>query len=106
MAEPRTDQELVRDYALTRSETAFTALVERHVDLVYGTAIRSTANPQTAQEVTQNVFIALSRKAPWLANQTTIAGWLHRTAILEARAWWRGEIRRRSRENTAAEMGT
>jgi hypothetical protein len=59
-----------------------------------------------AKEVTQNVFIALARKAPWWRGEVTRAGWLHKTALLEARQRWRGELRRQRREQTAAELGT
>ena len=57
-----------------------------------------------AGEITQNVFIALSRKAPRLAGYETLAGWLHKTALLESRSRIRGELRRKNREQTAAEI--
>ena len=40
MDEPMTDRELLRDYAEHGSERAFQSLVQRHVDLVFATAIR------------------------------------------------------------------
>src|SRR5207249_6220354 len=57
-----------------------------------------------AEEITQNVFIALARKAPRLAGIQTLAGWLHRSAILEAKARVRAELRRGRREEMAAEV--
>jgi hypothetical protein len=60
------DGELVSDYASKRSETAFRALVARHVDLVFATALRQVGDRGLAEEITQNVFIALARKCPRL----------------------------------------
>ena len=98
------DRELVTAYAGEGSETAFRALVTRHVGLVYATALRQVGDAGLAEEITQNVFIALARKAPRLAGIETLAGWLHRTAILEAKARTRAELRRKRREETAVEI--
>src|SRR2546423_10955253 len=97
------DRELVTAYAARGSETAFRALVTRHVPLVYATALRQVGDAGLAEEITQNVFIALARKAPRLAGIETLAGWLHRTSILEAKARIRSELRRDRREEMAAE---
>ncbi len=106
MVEPKTDRELLRDYTERGSESAFQALVERHLDLVFATAHRGLSDAGAAQEISQNVFIALARKAAWLRGETSLAGWLHKTALLEVRRWWRGELRRQRREQTAVELGT
>ncbi len=95
------DQDLVRRYTREGSETAFGALVSRHVHLVYGAAFRQVGDAGMAEEITQNVFIALARKAPRLAGHETLAGWLHRTAILESKARLRSELRRQRREDVA-----
>ena len=58
------DAELLHAYVRTGDESAFTALVERHKGLVYGSALRQTHNPALAEEITQAVFIVLARKAP------------------------------------------
>jgi RNA polymerase sigma factor (sigma-70 family) len=106
MAEPMTDRDLLREYVQRGSEPAFQALVERHVNLVYGTAFRKLSDVAAAQEVTQSVFIALARKGAKLQGEVTLAGWLYQTALLEARQWWRGEMRRQRREQSAVELGT
>jgi RNA polymerase sigma factor (sigma-70 family) len=106
MNEARTDRDLLRDYVERGSESAFQALVGRHVNLVFATALRGVNNTPAAQEVTQNVFIALARKARWLRQEATLAGWLHKTARFEVHSWWRGELRRRRREQTAVELHT
>jgi len=106
MAEFKSDGELLRDYVDCRSEKAFADLVERHTNLVFATASRGVTDLIAAQEVTQNVFIAPARKAAGLRRENTVTGWLHKTTLLEVRLWWRGEMRRRKREQTAIELGT
>src|SRR2546425_719907 len=103
MVSVSTDCELVTAYAARGSDNAFRALVTRHVHLVYATALRQVGDAPLAEEITQNVFIALARKAPRLAGVQTLAGWLHRTTILEAKARIRAELRRGRREEIAAE---
>jgi RNA polymerase sigma factor (sigma-70 family) len=76
------------------------------MDLVFATTFRGVHDLGTAQEIVQNVFIALARKAVWLRDKTSVAGWLHKTALLEVRSWWRADLRRRRREQTAIELGT
>jgi len=100
------DSELVQAYAAQGSEAAFRALVERHVHLVYATALRQTGSGALAEDITQNVFISLARKAPRLAGVETLAGWLYRATVLETKARVRSELRRRQREQTASEVIT
>ena len=54
-----TDAELLKRYLRDGAEDAFGTLVERHLALVYGVALRRLRNPALAQEVTQTVFIRL-----------------------------------------------
>ncbi|MDB6110024.1 MAG: hypothetical protein JWR69_1774, partial [Pedosphaera sp.] len=98
--------ELLQKFVRQGQQAAFTTVVRRHLDLVYGTAFRKVENQGAAEEVTQNVFAALARKAWRFAPDDSLPAWLHRTALLEAKTWLRGELRRRRREQTAAELGT
>ena len=100
------DRELLREYLDGGSERAFQSLVQRHVDLVYSTALRRIGDAGLAEEVTQNVFVALARKAPFLNRHIGLAGWLYKTTLLEARHRQRTELRRKCREETAVALGT
>jgi RNA polymerase sigma factor (sigma-70 family) len=95
------DMELLREYALRNSETAFATLVSRHLDMVYATALRHVGNHHEAQEIAQAVFVILARKARSFGPKTVLAGWLFQTARLTAKNHIRAEIRRARREQEA-----
>jgi RNA polymerase sigma factor (sigma-70 family) len=103
MSEMGSDRELLGEYLRTGAEAAFRELVNRHVRMVQGTAVRVTGMPDAAPEIAQEVFITLAKKAPWLTGHDGLAGWLHRTAVHKAQGWARGEQRRRRREQQAYE---
>jgi RNA polymerase sigma factor (sigma-70 family) len=100
------DKDLLLAFLGKRDDLAFAALVRRHADLVFGTALRLLGDRQAAEEISQNVFITLARKAHWLTGEGGLAGWLYRTTVLEARFRQRTDARRHQRERTAIELGT
>jgi len=102
MSEP--DNSLIAEFNARRSEDAFAALVRQHVNLVFATALRQVGDAGTAEEITQNVFVALAQAAGKLGSHPTIAGWLHHTALNKSREWLRGELRRRKREQVAVNL--
>ena len=55
-----TDLELLRDYAANGSNEAFHLIVQRHLGVVRGTALRQLRNDHHADEVSHAVFLALA----------------------------------------------
>ena len=100
------DAGLLEQFAQGGSETAFAALVARHINLVYSTALRHTANPHHAEEITQAVFVILARKARSLPRRTVLSGWLYHTTRLTAANFQRAEWRRVRREQEAYMQST
>jgi RNA polymerase sigma factor (sigma-70 family) len=90
----------------TRSEAAFTELVQRHINWIHSVARRRVGNPQLAEEVVQSVFALLARKAGSLRPGTVLGGWLFRSTCFVAKCSLRAEQRRKNREEIASAMMT
>ncbi|HEY8996223.1 MAG TPA: sigma-70 family RNA polymerase sigma factor [Lacunisphaera sp.] len=91
-----TDAEMLQRYARERDERAFAELVQRHLGVVYGAALRRTGGrTHLAEEIAQKVFTDLARKAAMLSHHPALTGWLHRStryaAIDAARSELRGQ---------------
>ena len=98
------DAELLRQYADSGSEDAFTEMVQRYLPLVFSAALRQVRDESLAKDVSQTVFIALSRKAKSLARRELLAGWLYTSTRLAASNILRMNHRRRIREQKAFAM--
>ncbi|HWA84913.1 MAG TPA: sigma-70 family RNA polymerase sigma factor [Opitutus sp.] len=98
---PPSDAELLRRYALDRSEPAFTELVHRHLDLVYAVAKRTLRSDALAADVTQSVFLDLAHRASSFRHDATVVAWLHVVTRRTAIDLIRRESRRHTREQSA-----
>ena len=105
--QPKSDAQLLREYAESGSESAFTELVTRHTDLVYSAALRQVPSSDLACDVAQNVFTGLARSARTLTGKlnpdASLAGWLCRCTRNLALNLRRDDFRRHSRERQAME---
>jgi len=99
------DAELLRRYAQDRSEEAFAELVRRHLNLVYAAALRLVnGDAHRAQDVAQQVFTDLARKAAALSRHTSLTGWLYTSTRYAAAKAVRTEQRRQKHEQEAQSM--
>src|SRR5207249_6486501 len=71
------DHELLGRFTREQSQDAFTALVNRHLNLVYSAALRQVRSPQLAEEVAQSVFTQLASHAAKLDPDTILTAWLY-----------------------------
>ena len=94
-----TDHELLAEHVSGTSSEAFTELVRRHLPLVLSTARRRLSAPDQADDVAQQVFTLLARKARTLPPDVILSGWLYRTTCLVAGEQNRSDHRRRQREH-------
>jgi RNA polymerase sigma factor (sigma-70 family) len=100
-----TDTELLRSYARDRSESAFTELVQRHINLVDSAALREAhGDSSMAEDITQAVFAELARKASSLVRHPALAGWLYTCVRQMTANLRRAEDRRQRREQEAQTM--
>jgi RNA polymerase sigma factor (sigma-70 family) len=100
----QSDAECVEAFVRRRDENAFRQLVERYGPIVYSAARRQARDEQSAEDITQAVFIVLIRKAGGV-NPQNLAGWLIKTTYLVARQARRTEARRNRRQTIAASIG-
>ena len=103
----RDDAQLLQDYYGRKSEAAFAELVGRHIDLVHSAALRLVhGDLHLAEDVTQDVFADLARKAGSLRGHQSLAGWLYTATRFAAAKKVRSEQRRRAREQESQAMET
>src|SRR5919202_1101047 len=93
------------DYLLARrvvegDAAAFEELYRLHHRLVYGLCLRMTQNPAEAEDITQDIFILLWRKAGSFRGESQFTTWLHRLTVNQVLMRFR---RSRSRREEALE---
>jgi RNA polymerase sigma factor (sigma-70 family) len=99
------DSQLVQEYATSRSDDAFKALIDQYIGLVYSACLRQLKDRHLAEDATQAVFILLSQKAGALS-QTFLSGWLLTTSRYACANIRRSQLRRRQREQVVAMQHT
>lgn len=94
-----TDTDLLHRFIHHADQGAFADLVRRHLDFVYGAALRHVnGDRHRAEDVCQQVFVDLARKAPSLAKHPCLMGWLYAGTRFTAINTIRREQRRAGRE--------
>lgn len=94
------DAELLADWLQRRREPAFHTLVARYAGLVHMAAKRTCSDDSLAAEASQLTFITLARKAKSLSSRNSLAGWLHLTAVMQAK----NLLRRHRRESRKRQL--
>lgn len=88
----QSDGTLLTRFSAERDEAAFSELTRRYLALIFHAALRRTGNRQIAEEVSQNVLCALSRKSRALARHPErLPAWLHRATMFESSKAMRSE---------------
>src|SRR5690349_9194653 len=96
------DAALLHAYAEEGAESDFTALVRRHIDLVYATALRRVnGDAHLAADIAQQVFATLARQASRSWRPRVLSAWLHTATRNAAANTMTSEKRRRIREQAA-----
>jgi RNA polymerase sigma factor (sigma-70 family) len=74
------DGSLLSRFIANRDQDAFTTLVERHEQMVFGVCQRVLGDAQAAEDASQATFMVLARKAVMLDRERPLAGWLYAVA--------------------------
>ena len=93
-------EELLRRFLSQGDEVAFSEFVDRYAGLVFQVALRQTGDRHMAEEVSQNVFCAVTKKGgKMLKHPERIPGWFHRAALFESKMAMRKERSFQKRKN-------
>ena len=98
------DSDLIRRFVDEHSQEAFAEIVRRRIGLVYSAALRQVRDAHRAEDVTQEVFVDLARKARSLTRHPALIGWLYTSTHFAAAKLVRTEQRRARREQEAHAM--
>ncbi len=63
------------------SRDAFAAFIQQHQDKVYNVVLGMLQNQQDAEEITQDVFIEVYKKANAFKGESSVSTWLYRIAV-------------------------
>jgi RNA polymerase sigma factor (sigma-70 family) len=99
------DSELLTQYATTRDEAAFTALVSRHGPTVLGVC-RRVLRDHDVDDAFQATFLALAKEAGSFRRQGSIGAWLYEVAYNAALAIRARQARAERAERAAASRET
>ena len=72
----------------------FSCLVKKYIDTVFRVALNDTKSVPDAEDVTQNVFLALLKEKKTFESEEHIRHWLIRVTVNECKKWHRAPWRR------------
>jgi RNA polymerase sigma factor (sigma-70 family) len=94
------DAHLLETWVKHQRQADFTEIVRRHLGLVQGTA-RRQLDQDSSEDIAQQVFAILARKASSLSGLRSLGAWLHQVTLLECRRAVRSRIRERRNQEAA-----
>jgi RNA polymerase sigma-70 factor (ECF subfamily) len=62
-------------------DAAFTALVDRYKDLVFGLIVRLIADRQRAEDLAQEAFLRIHRGLPYFRGEASLSTWIYRIVV-------------------------
>ena len=72
----------------------FTCLVKKYIDTVFRIALNQTRSVPDAEDITQNVFLALLRQKRDFDSDEHVKAWLIRVTVNESKKWHRSPWRK------------
>jgi len=62
-------------------EAAFTELVDRYKDLVFGLVVRLVGDRQRAEDLAQEAFLRIHRGLPYFRGEASLSTWIYRIVV-------------------------
>src|SRR3954466_2966835 len=72
------DEQTLIERCRTGDDVAFTELVERYKDLVYGMIWRLAPDRTQAEDLAQDVFLRIHRGLPYFRGEARLSTWIYR----------------------------
>ena len=100
----RTDEELIREYLATRNQQLFAVLVRRHQDPVYGMCARILGSQSLADEVAQDVFVAVYKNLDRFRGDAKFTTWLYRVVVNHCKNKQAYRFRRKEKQHESLDQ--
>lgn len=94
-----TDERALIEKAATGNAEAFTELVRRYQDRIFGLVMRMTSNRDAALDLTQETFLAAWQNLPGFRQESSFSTWLFQIALNKTKNY----LKRASRESALPE---
>ena len=98
------DEKLASLYVNNKDDDAYNEIVNRYGEKIFRLAMRITKNPESAEEVLQNVFVKLIEKLGTFREESKLATWIYTVSSNEAFMFLRGKNKNNSREISVEEF--
>lgn len=98
------DEKLASLYVRNRDDDAYNEIVNRYGEKIFRLAMRITKNPESAEEVLQNVFVKLIDKLGTFREESKLATWIYTVSSNEAFMYIRNRNKHGSREISVDEF--
>jgi RNA polymerase sigma factor (sigma-70 family) len=98
------DRDLLKRFATGRDDDAFSVVVERYANVVFGVCRRRLRDVQDAEDACQATFLVLARRAASIKKHEALGSWLHGVAYRVAEQLRRDIARRRGRERPVIDV--
>jgi RNA polymerase sigma-70 factor (ECF subfamily) len=99
------DTELI-NRANNADAIAFAMLLERHYDLLYRVALRNVGNPQDAEDIAQDICLALPKKLASFQGGSKFTTWLYQITLNQCRDFMRRSARSARKHQDFIEVST
>ena len=92
------DQKLASLYVNNRDDYAYNEIVNRFGEKIFRLAMRITKNPESAEEVLQNVFLKLIEKLGTFREESKLSTWIYTVSSNEALMYLKNKNKNNSKE--------
>ncbi len=99
------DERLIQEYLRSRRKDLFGVLVRRHQDRVYSMCVRMLGKPAVAEEVAQDVFVAVYKNLDRFRGDAKFTTWLYRVVANHCKNKQSYLIRRKTDRHESMDQG-